>query len=353
MKASLFCATILFIHLSCEKSVNPPSDNFVEFDYSQIHIGMAYYDSIEVVTRPTKEVKTRLFNRFQIGTKRAGSFESLSQQDGNYDEQTKSYAFTFNHRFRIDPALLSFPLTVRFHLLDKSTKEIDTLINALSYPFQSTEPVLFWNARRYVFEDVEVYEGRIFLQPGSTLQWVYQYDFFVNEPRDSIFLGVYEVIAFDDSSNVYFDHVDCSLVKYNLNTRVFTYIVPRSSICNTGLLTFGLEVYQGNLYELFGEPTGISLKRWDLSGHLLDSTKIYKSLNRLTIHNGVAYFQTLTIDGPRIARLDLATKSFLPNLKSPTMNGEGIRIRDGYFYFLDYGKKLVARVRLDEFINTP
>ena len=340
---------LLLIVLSCERS--PVSNDFdpQPFDFSQVGFRMSNYDTVQVFYKPGGEMRSKSWHQVVLGKKDSVDFVPLKSAAAVFDPSTSEYVVNLDLRFGSNPTNHVESFTIRFLSPYGQFYDIDTSIVTIGYPYPSAEVVLLWNARPYVFEDIEVHQNKIYLQAASTYGYVWIYDPFKPVPLDSIYLNVYEVIAIDDSSNIYFDHTSFySIYKLNLITRVFTEVVPHRG--STAWFTFGLEYYQGFLYEIVSNRGPISLMKYTYGGLPIDSAIIVGGANRLTIHDGIAFIQKG--NDPTIRRFNLQTKSYLSEIKSPMLYGEGIRIRDNYFYFLDYNKKLVGRVKLQEILGT-
>lgn len=310
---------------------------------------MSNYDSVQVFYKPGGEMRSKSWHQVTLGKKDSINFVPLRSATAVFDPNTSEYVMNLDLRLGSNPTNHIESFTIRFLSPYGQFHDIDTSIVTIGYPYPSAEVVLLWNARNYSFEDIDVFQNNIYLQASSPSGYVFKYDLFQPAPLDSIRLFVYEVITIDDSSNIYFDHTSFySIYKLNMITLVSTEVVPHRG--STAWFTFGLEYYQGFLYELVSNRGPISLMKYTYNGLPIDSTIISGGVNRLTIHDGIAFIQKGR--DPTIRRFQLATKTYLSEIKSPMLDGEGIRIRGNYFYFLDYQKNLVGRVNLQEMLGT-
>jgi hypothetical protein len=279
-----------------------------------------------------------------VGIDSAG-FQMRDSIPATFDNSTSTYNVNFDATLPFSTYVLELTIRVRYYHFSGSVTEFDTTLSTMKYPYPGTELVWYYSddLGGRVIEDLDVSDSTLY---GQVNDQIVIYDM-RSGTWSYVTVYSYEVVTVVNNRYLFYDHYNWSLFRYDLLTSTmerFVYHPP-------GRFMAGLEYYDNSIYELLYElpgPTTMSFLRYSMSGGLTDSLSLgHPYLNRLAIHNGIAFFQRSSRPGV-IWTFDLSSKTFGDRFKSPTFDYEGHRIRDDYFYFSDFEKRAIYRFPFNE-----
>ena len=333
--------TLAFAALSCRKNANPIAIEFVEPSLGAITYQQTDYDSFSIGHSSGSKFISKDIVAIAVGEIDSSGFHVQDSSSMVFDPLTNTYVTDFNASISFDLKRLSLSLRVRYYRVLGAWIDFDTTLSTITYPYPGTE--IIWNTappqNAYAVEDIDISDSTIY---GQINDFILMYDMRTGT-TSQVQVGSYEVVAVVDNRYLFYDHNNWSLYRYDLLTDSMQQFVYHPS----GRFMMGLEYNNGALYELLWDNPVISLLKYSLSGQLLDSVALDRNCSRLTILNGIAYFEDWSTP-QKIRQFDLSSKTFIGEFKAPAANYEGIRIRGGYFYFSDFNKRTVSRFPLNE-----
>lgn len=334
--------TILFAvsFLSCKKEGNPivPDGRplLTPADYRKLVVTMTDYDVVRVTHQFGLDLRVPNVVRIGIGAKDSTGFKQLSSTPATFDQGAQSYIIRFDFSARFDSTLTVAPLTVRYFKSDSTYADADTTVALYKYPYKSAEIFLPYSILpNEPFQDIARKDTLFFFHPFGP-RGLYVYNLVNHQTRLLFDYASGDHIA-ADSIFVFCDVSHSRVYRYNRLLNSFDLnFMPSPSIA-------GLATYNGFLYVLGSVPSD-HLKKFTYDGTLVDSIPYPKNTYYMMIHNGILYSvkndPTLNVDF--LTRFDLATRTFLPRVRSPWKWEDGIKAHGNSLYFCNYHKKFVG-----------
>ena len=334
--------TPILFSLSCLQ--NPVSDDIISFS-GDVRFAMVDYDQVQISSIGLVQVSGPTIDEVTAYAKGDGrtSFLGSVKPTYNFSSGTASVSFAFS--VKLDSSFRDIHLVAEFVARGTPILLWDTVMATYKFPYSGASIVVTLdeiNEIRGFFQDI-VPAGNILYYHltgphGATelnLQTKLKHDLFTE-------LGGDYLTQLDHS--IYFDPSHTSIARFDLDLNK----VSHTRYFN-GLWVYGMDASDGFLYARIKPiPTG---QGWfykflpDLTP--VDSFQFEWDAYFFAIRDGI--FHATRFSKPaRIARFDLNTKTFLPDLVAPTQSMYGIKFFGQGLYYCDTYRHMIGVVPFSE-----
>jgi len=340
--AALTATLLLF--LSCDQGVTPPlpSSSLLE----NLVITQTYYDSVRVQNGTNFIVPFQNIDKISLGEKTDSGYVELASVKPSYTPLAQGYLATFKIEAQFDRSRSLLQLVVRYYFFDEGLIfDVMREISPLQYPYPSAE--IFVTSSIHIdthgnsFQDIDKVGNKFYYHPTGPYG-LFEYDLDVLELKEVVRLtggdhiAVEESLAFVDNSHRTVDQYDF------VTDSVTPSLIRFSSPTNIR----GLETYNGNLY-VMTDSSKDNLRRYSYDGTLLEVMDYPNPSAFITIDKGILYSYS-SVNSDQLTRFKLSSRTFLTTIHVPALEGQGIKIAEGYLYYCDYNRRLVGRVPIED-----
>ena len=335
-----FISLFVLVTVSCRHPASPVESEFVEPSLAAITYKQIDYNQYSVQHSSGPQLMSKDIVAISVGEVDSSGFHVRDSSHMSFDPINNTYVTDFNAAIAFDLSRLDLTVRVRYYRVLGTYVDYDTTLSALEYPYPSSQILYF--TLPFTPRDIDISDS-VTYSPGDN--YLYMIDLRTGAKTNTL-VHAYTVLTIVDNRYVYYDHVDFPLYRYDLVTQTMNQVVylPR------GREMLGLEYHDSTLYSLLWDNPYVSLLRYSLSGEVLDSVRMSRQVFRLSILDGIAYCYDW--ERPQhIYQFDLSTRTFIGEFKAPADFSYGIRIRDGYVYYVDAHRWAVMRFPLHELFS--
>ena len=341
----------LFLPVCCNSPGLAPEDFtpiLTRTNLTDMTVKLVDYNLAEVQHRLGSTLASLEVDVVRIGVVDSIGFHVLDSAMTMPDLITGRLLLTIPLYVRFDRALVAPTLRIRFHLLDNSSVNVDTVVHLFSYPYPSARVVVQagefatfpdWSG---VPRDVAVSGQTLYIHPGDPLG-LYTYDLISHQARRVFQYPAGDHIA-ADSVYVFCDVSHSRILRFNTVTETVDLELP-----SPGTTTIeGMATAGGLLYVRCDNGF---MKRYTYGGELVDSLHLGIRGYFLAVANGVL----MTSDYPDallLRRYDLQSGAELASVRSPARETEGINVYRDTLYYCDFDKRIVGAIPMPDLLQS-
>jgi hypothetical protein len=304
------------------------------------------YNQVEVHHRLGTTLASLDVDVMRIGVVDSLGFHVLDSALTTPDLISGRLLMTIHAYIGFDRSLVAPTLRIRFHLLDDSSVNVDTVVHLFTYPYPSARVVVGagefakfpdWSGFP---QDVAVSGQTLYVHPGGPLG-LYAFDLMSHQARRIFqYPGGDHIAA--DSTYVFCDVSHTRVLRFNTVIDAVDLEFPRP-----GTTTIeGMAAAGGILYVRC--DNGFT-KRYSYQGVLLDSLHLDIRGYFLAVYNGVL----MTSDYPDalLRRYDLKSGAELSSVPTPARETEGIKVYLDTLYYCDFDKHIVGAIPMSDMLQ--
>ena len=332
----LVLSTILF--LSCSENSSSPGDEFIT-DFHLFTVNQVDYDSLQIESQNSIKCDEQSVEKISLFVEDSGVYVFQDSMTPTYLKEEDYYYLNFQFNIKVARSIRDLNYRIQFLLTDETVVEIDSTHLMLTYPYQNAQLYLtadeVYSEYTIFFQDIDLNGDVLYFHPTSALG-LYEYVYATQQTTELYWYSGGDYIA-HDSNYVFLDISRTSIYRYNTETDSIDLNIDLSSISYDQIA--GIECWQNNLYVLFRYSSGNFIAKFNYQGSFISSIPYGRNTYFLTIESGIAYSHNYKTT---LSRFDLGSGQFLSDKLMPATGGEGIRIYDGKFYYVDWDKRIIG-----------
>jgi len=345
----LFIPCAMLVLLSCQETPTTPEPTVQTISMEvlrRLDLQQIYYDSLRVRNKSDLILPARWIKRIGAGTGNTTVYEELISVEPTYEGSAGNYLLKFDFKTYLDSLRIEVPFVLRYYQTDGTTTDVEMDVPAYRYPYSHTVPFMThsnWPSNVLYLQDIDRNATKLFYHPLGPLG-LFEYDLSTKQTTELVLYVAGDHIA-SDGQYVFYDEGHFRIRRYNLDSRTTDATLYQPSFGNSSTI-LGVAAREGFVHLLIRQNNTNILLKYTVDGNLLETIPYPKDSYFLTIHNNILY--SLVWSTREILRFDLNTKTFLESRLAPAKNGDGIKIYQNKFYYIDYLKRFVGMIPLED-----